>query len=111
MTTTQPGKWEQRLVRKDLNKLIDLEFEYQGHILKFQDVSMTGTLHWSHATLMEPAWCYYNFEIDMTPKQAQEWVVEDFEDNELDVPPWAYIDGKEILIEMRDHAEQHVFID
>jgi len=98
-------------VRKNLDMLIDLEFEYQGRVLKFQDVSLKGTIDRGHPTLSEPGWCNYNFEIDMTPEQAQDWVVEDFEDNELDVPPWAYTDGKEILIEMRDQAEQSLFND
>lgn len=104
-----PGRLERRLVRKDLNTHVDLEFEYKGHMLKFQDVGMSGTVHSGPATLIDPAWSYFNFEIDLTPAQIQEWVVEQFEDEGQPVPPWAYTDGKQLLIELRDYAEQQVF--
>jgi len=98
-------------VHKDFQQHLDLEFEYKDHVLKFQDVSVSGTIAKGHATLYEPGWCDVRFTIDMKPSDVQEWVIEQFEDDDLDVPPWAYTDGVEILVEMRDHIEQQIYVD
>ncbi len=90
---------------KPFSNLLDLEFEYKEHMLKFQDVRVSGTVSKGHSTLYEQGWRDISFQIDMTAQEIQDWVVEDFEDNDQPVPSWAYTDGQAIQDVMRDRIE------
>ena len=79
-----------------INTEVDLEFEYNGEVLKFQMVPVSGTIDWESATEWETAWSEVDIQIDMTPLEVQDCVVEMF----THPPSWAFTDGQDILDEL-----------
>jgi len=44
----------------------------------------------------------------LTPGDVRDWVVEQFQDDGLPVPAWAYTDGPDILDEIKSRMKAHV---
>ena len=95
-------------MHNNINTEIDLEIEYEGEVLKFQMVPVTGSVDWGLASYWETSWSEVNLHIGMTPAEVQDWVVEVFSDDDKQVPAWAYTDGQAILDMMKERIESHV---
>jgi len=94
-------------LRTEVDTTIDLEFEYKEVVLKFQ-VPVTGSIESGEATYWETSWSEVDIHVGLTPADVRDWVVEQFQDDGLPVPSWAYIDGQDILDEIKDKIKAHV---
>lgn len=94
-------------LRKEIDTTIALEFEYKEVVLKFQ-VPVTGSIESGEATYWEPSWSEIDIHVGLTPTDIQDWVVEQFQDDNLPVPPWADTDGPAILDEIKYKIKAHI---
>ena len=94
-------------LRTEVDTTVDLEFEYKEVVLKFQ-VPITGSIESGDATYWETSWSEIDIRVGLTPTDVQDWVVEQFQDDGLPVPAWAYTDGLDILDEIKSRIKAQV---